>query len=94
MKNPDPYRGKILDYKAVALSFIEQTVDDVPITFIHIADRKHDYFLIMLKEKGNIKEHDDIRFWGTPIGTESFEAKDGKQRTAQVFFGSHIEKII
>lgn len=92
MKNPDPYRGKILEYKAVAIDFLKKKNEGIPLNFILVVDKEYDYVFIIFKDIGDIKKGDEIRFWGSPIGIDSFKNIGGDKRKAVVFFGSHVEK--
>ena len=93
MKKPGPYQGKTLDYKGYAADFQRQEDQGIPFNFILVVDKDYDYIVIIFKEIGNIKKEDEIRFWGSPIGLDSFKNVSGETRKAVVFFGSHIEKI-
>lgn len=94
-KNAQPYFKKIATFQGSVISVEENPLENgetVSVTHVY-DDAGQSYEVIMYKSTGDILEDDMVRFWGVPVGQYSFENVSGGSTNAQVFFGSHIEKV-
>lgn len=93
-KNVSPYYKTITSYEGYVLQISEETNGEDTAAELNIFDDEgNSYSLLIFKSTGDILEEDYVRFWGVPVGAYSYETLDGGYQNAQIFFGSHIEKV-
>lgn len=94
-KNVSPYYEKVLTATGTVIDVEEEEFDVIGTASIfHVFDDDmNSYMIILPKSSGDILEDDEIRFWGSPLGKFSFENLMGGHTNAQMFIGSHVEKI-
>lgn len=92
-KNSQPYYQKIATFQGTVIS-VEEAPAEVSetISLTHVIDNEgQSYQVFMYKGTGEILQEDTVRFWGTPVGSSSFENISGGFTNVQVFLGSHME---
>lgn len=94
-KNVKPYFTTITSYEGFVVQIEEENYENGEIySAVNVGDTNgNNHTFIMFKSTGDILEEDHVRFWGAPVGSYSYETLDGGYQNAQIFFGSHIEKV-